>query len=353
MIIDMTSKRLTPVLTGAYLVVQTFHAAAAPDLPRPPAPKAFDFVAFGDAPYSMAQYNNEFVKLLAAINRVSPKRSFSVHVGDIGHPDDACTLCRYDERSCYRDEIRRDLKNHLDGVAFYTPGDNEWTDCGKGKGERSLANLRALFFSGDISVGNAPANKTAVRQSKEMPLYAEFPENIRMAVKDALIATVHVVGSMNGRDDFPEEYKRRDAANVAWIGATFDHAIKTRATAVVFFWQAAFDCLEVSDKCPDGKTFLEVFDRTKDAVKNGAARFDGDVLVVHGDNHIYECGKLRGTDGKVVVTKSGKPVLRYQVFGDKIVDAIRVTVDTDASRHGRPVFTLQESVFGRPIPKCE
>jgi hypothetical protein len=273
---------------------------------------------------------------LGTINDASP--AFTVHVGDI--LEQGKVKCS----DSYQKRIREDFRI-IDGVLLYTPGDNEWTDCGAGEELAQLKGLRDVFFSGGISLGKKPANETAVRQSREMPSFAEFPENMRMKVQDTIVVTVHIPGSLNGTEgdhgsgdykrEYDQEFKRRAAASAAWIENAFAHATRPRegAKAIVFFWQADFRY----DEYLTSPT--HVYDSAKLAVETGAKVFNGDVLIVHGDSHTYRCSEFLGVDGKSVKTANGSLIQRYVVPGADNFGAIRVRVDSDGQSKGLDVFT--------------
>src|SRR4051794_19030315 len=104
---------------------------------RPPA-SGFAFAVMGDTPYSGAE-ERRFESMLSSLDRED--LAFIVHVGDIkgGQP---CS-----------DEILLRRRAQFERSAhpfFYTPGDNEWTDCrGMPGGSRDpierLARLREVF----------------------------------------------------------------------------------------------------------------------------------------------------------------------------------------------------------------
>ena len=76
------------------------------------------------------------------------KLAFSVHVGDIKSGSSRCDNAVYGEFENYLNDLR--------APAFYTPGDNEWTDCdrpnnGAFVSAERLAYIRANLFDSPSS----------------------------------------------------------------------------------------------------------------------------------------------------------------------------------------------------------
>ena len=92
---------------------------------------------------------------------------------------------------------RRDLLLDLFGDdLFYTPGDNDWTDCdredaGSFDELERLDKIRSLFFS-----QNLPSNPEW-RIDRQVP---DYPENASWTYGNLQFVTLHIVGTDNGRD---------------------------------------------------------------------------------------------------------------------------------------------------------
>ena len=135
------------------------------------AAEPFSFVALGDTTYAPPADNPLYGELIDAINAAQP--AFSIHVGDTkGYGD------------CGRrfQESQRDFFNRFAGPVFYTPGNNEWADCWKANRNAAdpteiLALMREVFWSKPESLGRV--RLPLVRQSDEIPEFAEFTENAR------------------------------------------------------------------------------------------------------------------------------------------------------------------------------
>lgn len=290
--------------------------------PEPsPLEQSFAFVVVGDTAYNGPADEEAYGELIAAINMRRP--SFTIHVGDTkgaGPCDDA-----------FQQRILEGFKR-FDHPVMYTPGDNEWTDChkpvngGADPVERLLA-IRRIFFSTSATLGGAPRDVAVQSPS--------FPENRSWRQNDVLFATVHIVGS-NNNIAIPEEFRAREAADIAWIKAAYAEARATNAKALVLAYQAEL----FADPRPD-----DGFANTRAAIADEAAKTVIPVLLVHGDAHRFVVDRpfYRATsDGRTYV---GANVFRLQTFGAPEMGAVIVRY-TNASA---APFSF-EPLYGRQNP---
>ena len=270
---------------------------------------SYTFAVIGDTPYS-APERKQFPALVREING-HPAVSMVLHAGDIKGGEAKCNNAVYQDRLT--------LFNTFADPFVLTPGDNEWTDCHReGPGQyvptERLDYLRQqLYPRPGVTLG---LSRTVVTQASN-PSYSKFRENVRFERAGAVIASVHVVGSNNGRGkwlglpggDQPAarkaEYQARDAANVAWIGAAFDRAEVTGAAGVVLLMQA-----EPKEK----SSYLAVRNR----IVARSRAFDGKVLIIHGNEHHYEFE--RSFAGVANLT-------RLETFGTTATQWLQLTVD--------------------------
>ena len=275
---------------------------------------AFDFVALGDMPYHGYGVTDDiYERLIADVNALGT--DFVIHVGDTKGGGEDCG----DDRQ----KIEFDNMMKFDRAVFYTPGDNEWTDChrkaagGYAPLERLLV-VRKLFFAKAESLGRHPMK--LVRQA-DWGTYPEMVENALWHHKGVTFATVHVVGSNNNFEtrelSAVEEYFRRDAANVAWIATAFTEAAANGSAAVVLAMQA--DMFGGKPSRHDG------FANTIAASSKGAESFGKPVLVVYGDTHRFVVNQPLTTRDRKVMDN----VTFLQVFGAADVHAVRVVVDAE------------------------
>lgn len=275
-------------------------------------------VAMGDFPYEEPQDFPRFERLLAAVNRQPP--DLVLHVGDIKYGSGPCTDAAY---------LRiRDYFATVDAPLLYTPGDNDWTDChrpaaGAMDPVERLAALRRLFFAPGRQLGRRPV--AAAVQDDSRP----HVENRRVQIGGVTVVTAHVVGSNNnlrpGNAAALAEHRARDAATAAWIGDGFAAALAAGAGAVVVAMHA--DPFAAGDGLP-GPGNRSGFAATLAAIADGAARFGGPVLVIHGDGHRYTLDRpFRDAAGRRLDT-----VTRLEVFGWPTVAAVEVTVTPGSDR---------------------
>jgi hypothetical protein len=289
----------------------------------------FTFVALGDMPYNKPEVNYpKFHALIGRINEVGP--AFSVHVGDIKSGSSPCT----DEEFVHE----RDFMNSFATGLVYAIGDNEWTDChrkdagGYDPLER-LATLRRMFFAEAKSLGTKPIE--VEREGDAMPEFKTYVENARWMKNEVLFFTANIPGSNNNfeiRDPHAAaEFFARDAANVAWIKDAFAKAAERNARAVIFAIQAdPFEGAGPHDLFPTssgfktslGDTFLPL-----------AQAFKKPVLFIHGDTHVLRIDQpFKDAKGNPILN-----VTRLEVFGDRLMHAVKVTVEPAK----RDIFTFQ------------
>lgn len=296
---------LTRLLLGL-LLVAAVPAGAAP----------FRFVALGDMPYRLPDDYAAFERLITRINATSP--AFSIHIGDIKSGGTPCDDAAFAKILGYFDSFEQPL--------FYTPGDNEWTDCHRSAAggfvpAERLARLRTMFFATPQSLGRT---RLPYRSQAGGGTFPEMVENALWSYQGVQFATVHVVGSNNGLErnsDSVTEFERRDAANLAWIAETFRVAGDTQARAVVIAFQAD-PLFEIEKPWEYGNSG---FKQTIAALAAGAEAFGRPVLLVHGDSHEFVLDNpLKGSNGQPL-----RQVWRLEVMGAADVHAVEVTVDPD------------------------
>jgi hypothetical protein len=280
------------------------------------AAEPFSFIAIGDMPYGTTADYKPFERLIARINARKP--AFTIHVGDIKSGSAKCS-----------DAVFRKVHDYFmtfDAPLFYTPGDNEWTDChrkkaGDYKPLERLAAIRAMFFAKPQSLGKRPLPYARQSDGGEHKLMVE---NARWSHQGVLFATVHVVGSNNGfgrKKKSNKEFKARDEANRDWIAQTFAQAQADGAAAVVLSLHAnpLFELAGKVDALNIG------FAKTLRELTKGAKAFGMPVLVIHGDFHTFMIDQpLWDEDGRQV-----QNLTCLEVFGASDVHGVEVTVDAD------------------------
>jgi hypothetical protein len=266
------------------------------------------FFAVGDLPYSSAEAEL-LGRLLARAAAAEP--AFIVHVGDIKGGGQPCT----DARNRAIAELFRSQPVPM----VYTPGDNEWTDCHRPAAGgldplARLESLRRMFFADASVLHNGALGLTAPEP--------RLPENAWFIRDEVLFVVLHIVGSNNGwqprNPPGHAEHKSRSHANRALLDQALAAGQRAGARAAVFMLHAN-PLFEQPNK-PGYLTFKQDLGRLLD-------RFDGPVLVIHGDTHSYKLDRpLRDPAG-------GAPIARLQrleVPGSPTVAGVWVSVDPDA-----------------------
>ena len=305
------ARRLGARVAALFVVVMLAMA-------HPVQAETFSFVALGDLPYGFdATAGANYRSLIKAINGLKPR--FSVHVGDFKAGYSQCS-----DQEFARQRHHFDL---YDQAVIYTPGDNDWTDCGRmvaGSYDplERLAKLRRDFFFPDHSLGQKPIALES--QSVVMQGFPDYIENQRWVVSRTLFVTLHMVGS-NKRFDPTDpraeaEFLARDRANIAWIQDAFGLAKSRGYVAIAFFLQA--DVLlggDRYDNFPPKSGFRKSFGQTLLPL---AREFGKPVLIVHGDSHEFEFDSVYRLDGEQL-----KNVFRLEVPGAMVTKAVDVMVN--------------------------
>lgn len=269
---------------------------------------AVTFALLGDTPYGDAQ-RAEFPALVKAVNADRNVR-FVLHAGDIKDGSSTCDDARFADLA--------KLFGTFDDPFVLTPGDNDWTDCHRTSAggylpTERLDALRRVFFP--------TPGRTSGRHS--MPVltqavdrrHRDYRENVLFTRERVVFAAVHVVGSDNDLapwaqlpgGDRPEprkaEFEAREAAALDWIDTAFATARLTRAPGVLLLMQA---------EPVETPGFAEIRKRVIDK----ARAYGKPVLLVHGDEHVYE----------VEPSYAGVPNLtRLETYGSTATQWLRVT----------------------------
>lgn len=288
----------------------------------------FHFMVFGDTPYRANQVAR-VRQMITQLNNEMP--TFSVHIGDIAHPGED----NPDRLTCSDQDFQLvfELFSTIDHPLFYTPGDNEWVDCGRDPDEPYEANerltkLRSLFYPPSV-FAPVPANFGWVSQS-ERPDYSLYKENQRWHVGSVTFSMVHVVGTHNNlqeADSALDEFKKRNAANVAWLNETFNEAIAQKREGVVLFFHAD----PMFEAAPGDRFGFNPF--IAELIRH-AKRYKGKILLVHGDSHQFR------VDYPLRDPKTGHllpNVTRVIVFGDPDQYLTHITVQP----HHEPLFVIE------------
>jgi hypothetical protein len=249
--------------------------------------RAFWFGFIGDTPYSWLEVN-ALTGVFDAM--VHEPLEFVLHVGDIKSSLESCDDDLLASRIALLDQCPHPL--------VLTPGDNDWTDCGRWRAPWQsdprldrLEWLRRHAFGGAASLGRKRmvvqqqgAYQPHQREAEREP--PRLPENLRWRVGSLQFCTLHVVGSGNGRGasaDLEEAWLRRQQANGDWLNQTVQLAIAEKAKGLVIALHAN---MRFEADRADGWV------RMRSLVVAAAAAFDGPVLLLHGDTHHFRSDRL-------------------------------------------------------------
>ena len=312
---------------------------------KPESTAAISFAAYGDMPY-MARLPDGRTDEQVLAQDIAPRIRqrddipFVIHLGDLGRPDVACT-------DSWLEKTRLFWENELIKPVFYTPGDNDWTDCDReklvvrSKELERLDAVRRILFSQPKPLGS-------VWQYEEQ---ASLPENQTWWHKGIRFVTQHIVSKDNGRKevllDDPQLAIRladaRDQQNQVWLDHAFEMAKNNDTVAVVVAIQ--FDPFGPPDgrrdalaRCLDKPAYKEFCLHLQSVASN----LDKPVLLIHGDTNAY-C-----LDQPFSINVAPK-LWRLNAPGDyKVIDAALISFDM--SSPAKP-FSVHGLLSGKPAPQ--
>jgi hypothetical protein len=260
-------------------------------------PVAYDVAFFGDVPYSSSAIT-KYNAMISDINGAGI--TFSSHVGDIG-PNASST--------CTNETVDRET-NRFDTLAqplVYTPGDNEWTDCGN----EAVQLDRLTYIRQHIFRGTGTESRGRTTMALESEATPGYPENTRWRRGPVTFATLHIVGSSDNAGAVEQGPRRQ--ATIDWLRETFAQARERGDQGVVL----------IAQRDPNlNSTVSSAYRSMNEAVRQEVAGFSGQVLFVSGDKHTYT----------LVNSVAGLSNFRWvRVEGDSLVSYVRVRIDPSTS----------------------
>ncbi|PHQ69592.1 MAG: hypothetical protein COB93_07670 [Sneathiella sp.] len=276
----------------------------------------FSFLVLSDVPYTAKEDFTLRQTIVPAVQK--DDTPFVIHLGDMKNSKIPCTEELLAGR---RDQI---FSLHP-GRVFYTPGDNDWTDCDRTQINyryselNRLDLLRRLFYGKPLKL---PKEWAYGRQSL-------YPENMRWIHNGVVFATVHLVATNNGREEILLDdvdlaltlVDARDRANILWLEKAFETARNTNAPAIIIATQADVTKFKYPSKCTIlRRQKCDAFATFKTSLKALSAAYRKPVLFIHGDTNPYCLDKDFGG--------SRAPNLwRFNSTGDyALVDAAKISV---------------------------
>jgi hypothetical protein len=282
--------------------------------------QAFSFIAIGDTPYSKKEEIRIKKTLLGAIKEYNPP--FVTFYGDLKSGGESCTDELLLQR---RDMVMEMIPNRV----FYTPGDNEWTDCDRTFLDKTYSELERLSFLKKIFFSK-PLN---LPDSWKYASQANYIENARWMQDGHMFITLHMVSTNNGRVDILKSdieqalamVEARDQANRVWMAESFKLALQEDAKSLVIITQADVTAANGAGVCTStNRMQCDAFAKFKADLKYQAKNFAKrgnkvkPVLLIHGDTNPYCLDKI--TDN----------LFRLNAWGDfqNPADATIVTIDS-------------------------
>ncbi len=197
---------------------------------------------------------------------------------------------------------------------------------------------------------------TLIRQSDD-PKYGKFRENVRWIHGDVLFVTLHMVGSNNnfGRTrEMDAEYNERNGANLAWMKQAFELAKRNGNKAITILAQANPGFQNSWSESRFRRYFLNSpinrpekrpktgYDDFLSALEAETLAFNGPVVMVHGDSHIFRIDQplVNSTTGRVI-----ENFTRLETFGTPDVHWVRVIVDLNDPN----VFTFKPEIVKKNL----
>ena len=341
--ISKPTKYILSYGVGSLLAVALL-VSAAPDASAQSA--KFEFGILGDTDYSKKQ-EKELPKVIAEMNNAD--LAFVVHVGDFeADPRPYNRKPKLISMPCVEKNFKRvravfQTSKH---PFLLTPGDNDWTDCGKLKAQKvkpldALAMVRRIFYPKGKSMGQNPMPVASQASDSK---FSKFVENLTWSKGGVTFATVHLVGSNNNMGRKPEpkaEFIERTAANTAWVKKAFAKARADNSLGLVLITQAnpAFEgkwtgltlrryfrpiaALGINaPKKPKPKRYG--YDEFHQTLLAELATFKKPTVLMHGDNHYVRIDKpLFNPKTKGFVSN----FTRVETFGAPTTGWIHVMVD--------------------------
>jgi len=311
---------------------------------------SYSFGLWGDMPYKKAGDDAKLPAVLQSIN--ASDIAFSVYDGDI---KDGSSKCSDD---VYTDALK--MFGSMVKPVIYVPGDNEWTDChrtnnGGYDGLERLAHLRKVMYPTLNSLGQT----TLPLEHQGKAPGDKYIENVRFQYGAVTFAGLNVPGSNNNVilsakectnksartaaqcDASNAEYLERDEANAKWLEQTFKVAKDNNSRGVVLVIQAdpGFDWPETEDV---DESQMPMFSGYRNFIANVIAhteKFNGQVLLVHGDTHFFKMDKPLYSPTKVLSN-----LTRVQTFGSPVLHWVKVTVNPASEQ----VFTVHPVTVKQP-----
>ena len=324
-------------LVVVLVMVMVMVVVDTPDTPEPVA-TVFEFALLGDNPYP-PEHIPKFERLIDAANADSDLQ-WVIHVGDI----------RSTPRSPCSDEIilgRFELYQRFAAPFIFTPGDNDWFDCGTDAGggfneAERLAFLRRTFYP---APGRTTGGRTfEVETQSSEPRFGAIVENVMWERNGIVFATIHLVPIFGQVSQEVETLQAElmDAALI-WIERAFARATELDSPGLFLAmqgdpWVVSGLPLVVELLCDGCLAPRPGLERLYAPLARATIEFGRPVVMAVGDTHVFR------VDKPMLAPDTRRPVdnfTRVEVFGYPRVHWVHVTVDPDEPE----VFTFRQRMI--------
>jgi hypothetical protein len=306
------------------------------------------FAAYGDIPYMIKLPDGRtdeqvLIEDIAPQLRENDDIPFVIHLGDLGRPQYACDDAWLEKsKKFWEDEIVKPV--------FYTPGDNDWTDCDRLNLKVRKSELQRLEAIRNILFSQPKNVNSEWRYEQQQTL----PENETWFYNGVRFVTQHIVSTDNGRTeiliDDPKQVNQlvdeRDQENKIWLDHAFELAKNSDTSAVVVATQLDpftpdGSTGDVFNRCVNNPAYKGFCEQLQTLTKN----LDKPVLLLHGDTNAY-C-----FDQPFPMSETPK-LWRLNAPGDyKVIDAALISVNPSSSEQPFQVTGLLSG--GTPPQVCD
>jgi hypothetical protein len=308
----------------------------------PAAGQSFEFAFLGDNPYGGSFNVPKFQALIEDVNGWGDI-GWVIHAGDTKAGADPCS-----DRFL---RSRFDLYQGFDPPFVFTPGDNDWYDCGRAAAggfddyER-LAFLRGLYYP--VAGQTTGGRSMAVRSQSSDAAFGDFVENVTWEREGVVFSTIHLIGAARPPTDPAVAERRMDAA-IAWIRAAFARARELESPGVflatqVDLWRVSGLPVVLRGLCPRCSEPTPGMDRLYPILVEESLDFGKPVVLAVGDTHIFRVDKplYDPATGRLVDNFT-----RVETFGNPLVHWVRVVVDPETPQ----VFSFHQQLVAANLDR--
>jgi hypothetical protein len=264
------------------------------------------FAFIGDVPYTAAQ--TPLMPALTASINADPQVAFVAHSGDFKGGSDSCSDAAFQSTFAQFQT--------LSDPFWYTPGDNDWTDCHRNSNGNfnpadRLAKVRSLYFSKPGRTTGGQTMKVKSQAESKVKADRVLVENTQFNKECVTFGAIHSVSSNQGYLD-PNyastagsgssgyavetpaqkaaryaEVDARIAADVRWIDDIFKSAEKNNSSAVFLMMQAEPSLGPIDNDKVYGTEFVAIHN---EIYAMADAHPSMQIVIAHGDqhNHLWE-----------------------------------------------------------------